>query len=164
MLTRGGSGCLGMSDPDPTEQKQETRDAAGRFRPGVSGNRKGKPRGCGWAPDLRRALRADAAAVMHQLAQRAKEGDLKAAELLLARVLPPLKPGDDSVRLDAPGETLAQQAAAVCRMTAAGKLSPGAAADLLASLASAARIAEVTELEARLQALEAAQAAKGTHP
>jgi hypothetical protein len=152
-----------MSVPESAELKQETRDAAGRFRPGVSGNRNGKPRGCGWAPDLRRALRADAAAVMHQLAQRAKDGDLKAAELLLARVLPPMRPGDDAVHVCAAGDTLAQQAAAVMQQATAGKISPGTAADLLAGLASAARIAEVAELEERIAALEAAQATPATY-
>lgn len=153
-----------MTEPDSAEEKQAARDAAGKFRPGISGNPRGKPRGCGWAPDLRRALRADATAVMHQLAERAKAGDMKAAELLLSRVLPALKPGDDAVRLGTTGETLAEQAATVMRQTTAGKLSPGTAADLLAGLASAARIAEVSDLEQRIQAIEAAQAARGPHP
>jgi hypothetical protein len=149
-----------MSEPESAEQKQETRDATGRFRPGVSGNARGKPRGCGWAPDLRRALRADATAVMHQLAQRAKEGDMKAAELLLARVLPPLKPGDDALKLPAPSGTLAEQAKQVMAQIAEGTITPATGVELLSALGTVARIVEVSELEARLVALEEAQATK----
>ena len=92
---------------------------------------------------------------MAKLVERAREGDSAAARLLLERAVPPIKP----IELPAPialpdGSTLTEQGRAVLSAAGLGDITPGQAAQLLASLAALAKLIETDELAARIAKLE----------
>jgi hypothetical protein len=133
-----------------------------QFRKGKSGNPKGRPKGI---EDRRTALRAlfeaDAPKLIAKAIAKALEGDAAALRICLDRLVPPLKPRNDSVLL--PGleaGTLADQGRLVLAATARGDVSPDESALLLSALGSLAGIVRVDDLERRLTALENVQ--KGT--
>lgn len=146
------------------DSEDASRDDAGRWRPGKTGNPRGRPPASAWVTKARANLRANVAPIIEAMQQRALAGDTAAARLLLERALPVLKAEGDAVRLPTPAGTLADQARGIMTQAAAGQLTPDAAGELLTALGAVARITEVAELEARIQALEAAAAARGTPP
>lgn len=149
-----------MSEED--DNKPE-RDRAGRWRKGQSGNPKGKPTGSGRLAALRSSIAEDVPAIIAGLSEKARGGDVQAARLLLERVLPPVRSLEPAVEL--PGLPTdagpAVFARAVLAAAAGGELAPSQAAALMTAATGAVRVIEAGELEARIQALEAAAAAKG---
>ena len=133
-----------------TEKKR-----VGKWKPGVSGNPKGKTPGSGELQKLRATLAADVPGIMAGLVTAAKAGDTQAARLILKRILPPVKAIEQAVKLQLPNDaTLTAKASAVLSAAAAGELAPGQAAQLIAALGTLAKISEVDELAARITALE----------
>lgn len=63
----------------------------GTWKPGESGNPKGKPPGSGEVQKLRTAIATHVPEIIERLVTAAKSGDIQAARLLLERVLPPVK-------------------------------------------------------------------------
>ncbi len=127
----------------------------GKWTKGTSGNPAGRKPGTGQIGKLRAAIAKDVPAIIQSLATSAKAGDIGAARLLLDRVLPALKPIEETVGIALEGGTLAAQGGAVVAAVAAGELAPGQGAALLASLGTLARLIETDELAARVAALEA---------
>lgn len=127
----------------------------GKWTKGTSGNPAGRKSGTGQIGKLRAAIAKDVPAIIQSLATSAKAGDIGAARLLLDRVLPALKPIEETVGIALEGGTLAAQGGAVVAAVAAGELAPGQGAALLASLGTLARLIETDELAARVAALEA---------
>src|SRR5689334_6667853 len=82
-----------MSDMQRPENTGSGRDRRGRFRPGNSGNpgggRKGSRHRVARAFD--QVAEADAKAIVDQVVQRARNGDMQAAALLLPRIWPARK-------------------------------------------------------------------------
>ena len=133
-----------------TEKKR-----VGKWKPGVSGNPKGKTPGSGELQKLRATLAADVPGILAGLVTAAKAGDVQAARLILERILPPVKAIEQAVTLQLPNDgTLTAKASAVRSAAAAGELAPGQAAQLIAALGTLAKISEVDELAARITALE----------
>ena len=133
-----------------TEKKR-----VGKWKPGVSGNPKGKTPGSGELQKLRATLAADVPGILAGLVTAAKAGDTQAARLILERILPPVKAIEQAVKLQLPNDgTLTAKASAVLSAAAAGELAPGQAAQLIAALGTLAKISEVDELAARITALE----------
>lgn len=133
-----------------TEKKR-----VGKWKPGVSGNPKGKTPGSGELQKLRATLAADVPGILAGLVTAAKAGDTQAARLILERILPPVKAIEQAVELQLPNDgTLTAKASAVLSAAAAGELAPGQAAQLIAALGTLAKISEVDELAARITALE----------
>lgn len=126
------------------------------WKPGQSGNPKGRPPGAGEVAKLRAALADGLPHVLETVKAKALEGDIGAARLLLERVLPPLKAMEPTQALTLPDGSLTDQGRAVLASVAAGELAPGQGAQLLAAIGSLARVAEIDELAARVAALEAA--------
>ena len=126
----------------------------GRWKPGQSGNPKGKPPGSGEVQKLRAAMAEHVPALVAVLVQRAMDGDIGAARLLLERTIAPLKASEETARLALPDGTLTEQGRAVVAAVAAGELAPGQGAALLASLGTLAKLTEADELERRIAALE----------
>lgn len=127
------------------------------WKPGESGNPKGRPPGSSEVGRLRAAISEHLPEIIKQLVEKARGGDTQAARLLLERVLPPVKAIEATVELDLPeGATLTEQGDAIVRAVASGLLAPGQAGALLSGLGSIARLKEVDELTKRLEALEKA--------
>lgn len=128
----------------------------GRWKPGVSGNPKGRRAGSGELQRLRASIASDVPDILAGLVTAAKSGDVQAARLILERVLPPVKAIEQAVALSLPeGGTLTAQGRAVMSAVAAGTLAPGQGAQLLAAIGTLAKVTEIDELEARLSKLEA---------
>jgi len=124
------------------------------WKPGQSGNPKGRPPGTGEVAKLRAALAADVPEILSGLVAAAKGGDVQAARIILERVLPALKPAEAAQPLALPDGSLTEQGRAVLACVAAGELAPGQGAALLGAMGALARVAEIDELAARVDALE----------
>ena len=131
----------------------------GRWKPGESGNPKGRTPGTGEVAAIRAAIAERVPELLSAMMTRALEGDVGAARLLLERAIAPLKGIEQAVELQLPDDgTLTAKATAVLSAAAAGDLAPGQAAQLIAALGTLAKIHEVDELAARITALEATHA------
>lgn len=127
---------------------------AAAWKPGQSGNPKGRPHGVGEVAKLRAAIAGNVPAILESLTTAALAGDVQAARLLLERALPPIKPVEQPQPLSLPDGTLTVQGRAVLAAVAAGELAPGQGAALLGAIGTLARVAEVDELTRRIEALE----------
>lgn len=126
-----------------------------KWKPGQTGNPKGRPPGQSEITRLRASLTGDVPDILAGLVVAAKGGDVQAARLILERVLPPVKAVEQAVALHLPeGGTLTAKASAVLSAASAGDLAPGQAAQLIAALGTLAKLHEVDELAARIAALE----------
>ena len=132
---------------------------AAAWKPGQSGNPKGRPPGAGEVATLRAAIAGKVPAILESLTAAALAGDVQAARLLLERTLPALKPAEQAQALHLPDGTLTTQGRAVLAAVAAGELAPGQGAALLGAIGTLARVAEVDELARRIEALEGKHAA-----
>lgn len=127
---------------------------AAAWKPGQSGNPKGRPVGTGEVAKLRAAIADKVPAILASLTTAALAGDVQAARLLLERALPPIKPVEQSQALNLPDGSLTDQGRAVLTAVASGELAPGQGAALLGAIGTLARVAEVDELTARISRLE----------
>jgi len=128
----------------------------GQFKPGTSGNPAGRPRASGKTAELRKAIVQHVPAIITKLVEQAKAGDVKAARLLLERVLPAAKPETLPVMLPELGEAegLAASGANIIKAVSEGRIAPDTAAALLSGLGQQARLVEIDELIRRIEALE----------
>lgn len=128
-----------------------------KFKPGKSGNPKGRPVGIiDRRTKWRDTLRAELPDLLKRLVVLARAGDVQALKLILDRVAPPLRPQAEPVEIPAVATavSLGAKARAVLDALGAGQLTADSAADVLAALGSIARIVEHDELAARIAALE----------
>lgn len=128
-----------------------------KFAPGKSGNPAGRSPGVlGLAGKLRLAMAKEAPDIIASLVDRAKQGDVQAASLVLSRCLPPLRPVDEAAHLPpdfAMGDLNAAPQSILAAL-ASGAVTPDQAATMANALSALARVKEVTELESRIEALE----------
>ena len=127
---------------------------AAAWKPGQSGNPKGRPAGSGEVAKLRAAIADRVPELLSKLMAQALEGDTAAARLLLERAIAPLKAAEQPQALTLPDGTLTDQGRAVLASVASGELAPGQGAALLGAIGTLARVAEVDELAARITFLE----------
>lgn len=132
-----------------------TTKRPGRWKPGESGNPKGRARGSGDIGKLRQSIAEHVPDIIAKLVQAATAGDAASARLLLERVIPPIKAAELPAPMDLPDGSLAEQGRAVLAAAGTGDLAPGQAAQLLAGLGALAKLIETDELAARIAALEA---------
>jgi hypothetical protein len=131
-----------------------TKKRPGRWKAGESGNPAGRPPGAGEVSKLRAAIGERVPELLAAMMDKALEGDVGAARLLLERAVAPLKATEQMQALSLPDGTLTEQGRAVLASVAAGQLSPGQGAQLLAAIGSLARVTEIDELAARVAVLE----------
>ena len=127
---------------------------AAAWKPGQSGNPKGRPAGTGEVSKLRAAIADRVPELLSKLMAQALEGDTAAARLLLERVIAPLKAAEQPQALTLPDGTLTDQGRAVLASVAAGELAPGQGAALLGAIGTLARVVEIDELAQRVAKLE----------
>jgi hypothetical protein len=130
------------------------------WKPGQTGNPKGRPPGRSQITLLRESIAADVPEILAGLVTAAKAGDVQAARLVLERVLPPVKPMEQAIELELKGTTLTEQGRAVLGAVSAGALAPGQGSQLIAAIGALARVAEIDELSARITVLEGKHHAK----
>ena len=136
-----------------------TEKKISRWKPGQTGNPKGRPPGQSEITRLRASLAGDVPEILAGLVMAAKGGDVQAARLILERILPPVKAVEQAVALQLPeGGTLTAQGRAVLSAVAGGDLAPSQGAALLGAIGTLARVTEIDELSGRISALEAARA------
>ena len=132
-----------------------TEKKISRWKPGQTGNPKGRPPGQSEITRLRASLAGDVPDILAGLVLAAKGGDVQAARLILERILPPVKAIEQAVELQLPADgTLTAQGRAVLSAVAGGDLAPSQGAALLGAIGTLARVTEIDELTARIAALE----------
>ena len=87
-----------------------------KFKAGISGNPKGRPKNKTPATLLRKSIVDDMPEIILTLIKQAKEGDTAAAKILLDRCVPSLKPQAMASHLPVNG-TLAEQCNEIIRST-----------------------------------------------
>lgn len=131
------------------------------YKPGQSGNPKGKPAGTrSKATQLLLALMEGGAEdITNAVITAAKAGDLMAAKIILDRLIPPAK--ERPVNLDLPdtktAEGVSAAQSAILQAVAAGDLLPGEGQTLSAIVESKRRAIETQELSDRITQLENAK-------
>lgn len=126
----------------------------GRWKPGESGNPKGRKPGTGEVAEIRASISARVPEILAQLIEQALAGDTASARLLLERAVAPLKAAEQPETISLPHGSLTDQGRAVLRAVAAGQLAPSQGAALLGAIGTLARVTVIDELEARLTKLE----------
>ena len=127
---------------------------AAAWKPGQSGNPRGRPPGAGEVAKLRAAIADRVPELLAAMMARALEGDVGAARLLLERAIAPLKAAEQSQALSLPDGTLTEQGRAVLASVASGELAPGQGAALLGAIGTLARVTEIDELARRIEEME----------
>ncbi len=150
------------SETNDTVSENSKRKQPSRFQPGQSGNPAGKPKGTRHrATEMIETLMAgDADAIARSVVNKAIDGDMTAARLVLDRIAPPRK--GRSVTLDLPQinglSDLAMAQGVVIKAVAEGDISPEEATDISRVLEATGTSIERRDLETRIAALEATHA------
>lgn len=113
-------------------------------------NRGRKPGSLGKVNALIREAAPD---VVDAVIRKAKDGDLTAASLLLARAVPPLKAVSPSVTVRGPVQSLADLVRALL-VAGVEDSDPNAVSQLIRAAHDATKVIEITELESRVKTLE----------
>ena len=124
-----------------------------KFKAGVSGNPKGRPKNKTAATLLRKSILEDMPEIIQTLVSQAKNGDTAAAKILLDRCCPALKPQAMAVNLPVNG-TLAEQGGEIIRATLSGQIPPDIGAQLISALSNQGKLIELQELTQRVEKLE----------
>ena len=124
-----------------------------KFKAGISGNPKGRPKDKTPATLLRKSIVDDMPEIILKLVEQAKNGDTAAAKILLDRCCPALKPQAMNITLPINGN-LAEQGGEIIRATLSGYIPPDIGAQLITALANQGKLIELQELTERIEILE----------
>lgn len=124
-----------------------------KFRPGESGNPKGRPKGRTLQDRLRSAVSERFDELVRSMIDQAVEGNTAAASCLLSRVVPTLKPTQEPACMEFLGGSLQDQSLATLEAVAAGEVSPTDAKTILESIHLAARVKETTQTAKEIELL-----------
>lgn len=130
----------------------------GRFVKGVSGNPQGRPLGQTKRQRLMQRMLDESDGILSSMLEKAKDGDVGAAGLILSRVSAPLKAAAGCVQFDFRTDVpLSEQAEAVVAAVASGAVDPETGRLLVSTLQAVSGIRAVEDLEQRIIQLEAKQ-------
>ena len=124
-----------------------------KFKAGVSGNPKGRPKNKTADTLLRKSIIDDMPDIILKLVEQAKNGDTAAAKILLDRCCPALKPQAMAISLPVNG-TLAEQGGEIIKATLSGLIPPDIGSQLITALSNQGKLIELQELTQRIEALE----------
>ena len=124
-----------------------------KFKAGISGNPKGRPKDKTPATLLRKSIIDDMPAIILKLVEQAKNGDTAAAKILLDRCVPSLKQQAMAINLPVYG-SLAEQGGEIIRATMTGQIAPDTGSQLITALANQGKLVELQELTQRLDRIE----------
>lgn len=125
------------------------------FEKGQSGNPAGRKPGTTVGGKLRRAIEAKSDEILAVVVEAALSGDLTACNILLNKIIAPLKSVAPNVQLaHANSGDLASQGAEVIKSALVGEIPPDTANQLISAIAIQAKILETGELVKRIEALE----------
>lgn len=132
------------------------RPGRGGFMPGVSGNPAGRPKGSKDKKTLvALEFEKEGSSVAAVVIEKAKGGDMTAANLVLSRISPPLKTRAEKVKFELdPHGALTDQARQVLAAMAMGQIDPDTAQVVINCISAFAGLRQVDELDERLRALE----------
>lgn len=144
--------------PLPPAETAPLKQRGRPWKPGQSGNPAGRKEGSRHRAYVAlEAIGQDAAeGILRAVIREAKAGDMRAAEIILARIWPP--PRGRRVRLALPpinsAADLVQALGQVIAAAAAGEITPDEANTIAALMETTRRAIELGEIEDRLKALE----------
>jgi hypothetical protein len=124
-----------------------------KFKAGISGNPKGRPKDKTPATLLRKSIIDDMPEIILKLVEQAKNGDTAAAKILLDRCVPSLKPQAMVINLPVNG-SLAEQGGEIIRATLSGHIPPDTGSQLITALSNQGKLIELQELTQRLDRIE----------
>ena len=124
------------------------------FKKGKTGNPAGRPPGMTPRAKFRKLVDADMPGIVETLIANAKAGDVQAANVLISRLIPTLRPTTDALILKTTG-TLAERGEALIEAMTSGKVSPDQANIAMNTFTAQAKLVEQAELVQRIEQLEA---------
>jgi hypothetical protein len=124
-----------------------------KFKTGISGNPKGRPKDRTPATLLRKSIVNGMPEIILKLVEQAKNGDTAAAKILLDRCCPALKPQSMSIYIPVNG-SLAEQGGEIIRATMTGQIAPDTGSQLITALSNQGKLVELQELTERLDRIE----------
>ncbi len=122
------------------------------YKPGESGNKKGRPAGKSPAILIRNHIAGKMPSIMKVLVDAAEQGDIQACKILVDRVCPVLRPQAASIDLPTSG-TLAQKGDRIIKAMMSGQLAPDVGSQLLSALRTQAATVDFTETAVELAKL-----------
>ena len=140
------------------------RKQAGQFAKGQSGNPKGKPKGARHKTTIlaEKLMEDEAEAVVRAVIDKAKEGDMTAARIVVDRIAPIRK--GRPIKLPLPkvktADDLAAAMASIVNAMAEGNITPEEATAAASVLEMRRRAIETMEFDQRLRALEQGETRK----
>lgn len=145
--------------PIPTEPRGPGNPA---WQPGVSGNPRGRPPG---RPDRRllatQQMLDEMRNIVAVLVGKALEGDTNAASIVLAKCLPSIKAQAEKVNFEFDATApISEQVSAVLDGVAGGQIAPDVGRLIIDGIARLGDVRMQETLEARIEALEAANHAR----
>jgi len=151
-----------MTESSPEQPLASNNADLTRGRPFQKGNKAARGRAAGSRNKasvlLDRLADAEAEAIQKQVIEAAKSGDLRAAELILARIWPPRR--GRPVRIDLPpvqtADGVSEALAALTDAMACGEVTPDEAATITAVLEARRKTLETVEHADRLDRIEQA--------
>jgi hypothetical protein len=124
-----------------------------KFKAGISGNPKGRPKDRTPATLIRKSIANDMPEILLKLVEQAKDGDTAAAKILLDRCCPVLKPQAMAINLPVNG-SLAEQGGEIIRATMTGEIPADIGSQLITALSNQSKLIELQELTQRLDRIE----------
>lgn len=128
-----------------------------KFVSGTSGNPNGRPAATVTRDNLRQMIKDELPAIIRVVIDKALEGDMQAAKILIDRGLAPLKSQTDTVSFDiASNDKLSDVGQSIIDKLSRGDVSPDAANAVMSALTAQIKIIESTDLAERITKLEEA--------
>ncbi len=123
------------------------------FKPGVSGNKAGRPPGKTGRAQFRAAMAPYIPGILEKLGKAADAGDLQAIRIVSDKLFPNLRPTSDDVNIKAVGSP-AERAEAIVNAMVSGRMSPETAKTAIEVLTAQSALTSVKENNRLLQELE----------